>query len=150
MAQLSCRRPADCVRLQQAGFTLIELLIAMVVAGILAAVAYPSYTQHTVKARRAAAEAFMLELAGRQEQYMLDARRYADSNAALGVSVPAEVASYYTVTVSADNTLAPPTHLVTATPIGSQLSRDTRCGTLTYDQAGAKTKSGTGSVAECW
>lgn len=132
------------------GFTLIELLIAMVIAGILAAVAYPSYTQYTVKARRAAVESFMLELASRQEQYLLDARRYADSNATLGVSTPTEVASYYTVAVSADNAQTPPTHLVTATPRGSQLSQDTKCGTLTYSQAGVKGKSGTGSVADCW
>lgn len=132
------------------GFTLIELLIAMVIAGILAAVAYPSYVQHTVKARRAAVESFMLELASRQEQYLLDARRYADSNATLGVSTPGEVTSYYTVTVSADNAQTPPTHLVTATPLGSQLSQDAKCGTLTYSQAGVKGKSGTGSVADCW
>jgi len=141
MAQLPCRRPARRTRMPHAGFTLIELLIAVVIAGILAAVAYPSYIQHTVKARRVAAESFMLELASRQEQYLLDARRYADSNTTLGVSTPTEVASYYTVTVTADNTQTPPTHLVTATPIG---------GTLTYSQAGVKTKSGTGSVADCW
>jgi len=150
MAQLPCRRPAHRARMPHSGFTLIELLIAMVIAGILAAVAYPSYTQYTVKARRAAVESFMLELASRQEQYLLDARRYADSNATLGVSTPTEVASYYTVTVSADNAQTPPTHLVTATPIGSQLSQDGKCGTLTYSQAGAKGKSGTGSVADCW
>lgn len=136
--------------MQHSGFTLIELLIAMVIAGILAAVAYPSYVQHTVKARRAAVESFMLELASRQEQYLLDARRYADSNATLGVSTPSEVTSYYTVTVSADNAQTPPTHLVTATPLGSQLSQDAKCGTLTYSQAGVKGKSGTGSVADCW
>ena len=150
MAQLPCRRPASRARMPHAGFTLIELLITMVIAGILAAVAYPSYMQHTVKARRAAVEGFMLELASRQEQYLLDARRYADSNTTLGVSTPTEVASYYTVTVSADNTQTPPTHTVTATPRGSQLSQDTKCGTLTYNQAGAKGKSGTGSVADCW
>lgn len=149
MAKPSFRRSLDRVRMPS-GFTLIELLIAMVIAGILAAVAYPSYTQHTVKARRAAVEGFMLELASRQEQYLLDARRYADSNAALGVSTPAEVASHYTVTVSADNAQTPPTHVVTATPRGSQLSQDGKCGTLTYNQAGAKGKSGTGTVADCW
>ncbi|MFL6717894.1 MAG: type IV pilin protein [Burkholderiaceae bacterium] len=150
MAQLHCRRPASRTRMPHAGFTLIELLITMVIAGILAAVAYPSYLQHTVKARRAAVEGFMLELASRQEQYLLDARRYADSNTTLGVSTPTEVASYYTVTVSADNTQTPPTHTVTATPKGSQLSQDGKCGTLTYTQAGVKGKSGTGSVADCW
>ena len=150
MAQLPCRRPAHRARMPHAGFTLIELLIAMVIAGILAAVAYPSYIQHTVKARRVAAESFMLELASRQEQYMLDARRYADSKATLGATTPAEVTAYYTVDTSSSNSATPPTYTVTATPIGSQLSQDGKCGTLTYTQAGVKGKSGTGSVADCW
>ena len=150
MAQLPRRRPAHRARMPHAGYTLIELLIAMVIAGILAAVAYPSYVQHAVKARRVAAESFMLELASRQEQYMLDARRYADSWATLGATTPAEVASYYTVETSGSNGVTPPTYTVTATPIGSQLSQDGKCGTLTYTQAGVKGKSGTGSVASCW
>ena len=150
MAQLPCRRPASRARMPHAGFTLIELLITMVIAGILAAVAYPSYMQHTVKARRAAVEGFMLEVASRQEQYLLDARRYADDMPTLGMSTPSEMASYYSVTTSATNATPPLTYTVTATPRGSQLSQDTKCGTLTYNQAGAKGKSGTGSVADCW
>jgi len=126
------------------------MLIAVAIVGILAAVSYPSYVQYTVKTKRAAVQSYMMELTSRQEQYLLDARQYADSSTALGATTPADVASHYTVTVSADNTQAPPHHLVTATPRGSQLSQDTKCGTLTYDQAGTKTRSGTGSMADCW
>jgi type IV pilus assembly protein PilE len=133
-----------------AGFTLIELLIAIVVVGILASVAYPSYVQYTVKAKRAAAQSFMLELAGRQEQYMLDARGYAANKAAFNAATPADVAVNYTIDAIGDNTTTPPSFVVTATPVGGQLSRDTRCGTLTYNHAGSKTKSGSGTVAECW
>lgn len=134
----------------EAGFTLIELMIAIVVVGILASVAYPSYVQYTIKAKRAAAQSFMLELASRQEQYMLDARGYAPNKAAFGAITPTDVAVNYTIDAIGNNTTVPPSFVVTATPLGGQLSRDTKCGTLTYDHTGSKSKSGTGTVAECW
>src|SRR2546430_1240950 len=58
------------------GFTLIELMITVVVIAILAAIAYPSYQDHLRKGRRASAQAFMVDAANRQQQYLLDARNY--------------------------------------------------------------------------
>ncbi len=45
------------------GFTLIELMIVVVVIGILATFAFPSYQQHVQRAHRADAQADLLELA---------------------------------------------------------------------------------------
>jgi type IV pilus assembly protein PilE len=133
------------------GFTLIELLITIVIAGILGAIAYPSYVQYTVKTKRSAAESFILDVASRQEQYNLDARQYATTMTVLGAtSIPPEVSSNYTVALSADNSATPPTYTVTATPTASQLSRDTKCATLTVNQSGTKGISGSGTVATCW
>ena len=131
----SCRAPL--------GFTLIELMIVVAIAAILTSIAIPYYRNHVTKNNRAAAESFMLNLANKQEQYRLDARTFAISLAALGVtSYPPNVQQNYTVTITnATNT----TYTITGTPIGSQLTGDTLCGTLTLDQTGAKTPA-----SNCW
>lgn len=135
----------------QNGFTLIELMITVAIIGILAAVAYPSYTQYIVKSNRSAAETFILGVANKQEQYMLDARQYAADLATLGLSnLPSEISGNYTVNVTADNTAAPPTYTVTAIPTGTQATRDTQCGAVTIDQSGTKGEGGTGTVTDCW
>ena len=140
------------------GFTLIELMIAVAIVGIIAAIAYPSYAQYVVKSNRSAAQSFILGVANKQEQYILDARQYAgvagDPGDATGlvtlnITVPSEVSRNYTVTIGAV-TLAPPAYKVTATPTGTQLTKDTACRNLTINQAGQKGISGTGTVAGCW
>ncbi|MGI2027909.1 type IV pilin protein [Endozoicomonas acroporae] len=58
------------------GFTLIELIIAVVIVGILASIAVPSYQNAIQNGRRAEGQTALLDIAGRQEQFFLDNHQY--------------------------------------------------------------------------
>jgi type IV pilus assembly protein PilE len=123
------------------GFTLLELMIAVAVVAILAMIAIPTYSNQMVKGRRSAAEAVLLDIAQRQQQYFLDSRAYAPdvptlySVPTLNTAIPVNVSAYYTVTTAPGAGL-PPTFTATAAPIaGTAQAGDF---TLIIDNTGAK------------
>lgn len=124
------------------GFTLVELVIVMAVVAILAAALVPAYRDQVLRGHRAAAQAVLTELAGRQHQYRADARTYAQSSVQLRATIPASVAERYDVEVLAPAGAVPPTFLVRATPRTAQAAD--ACGTLAIDEAGNRTP------AACW
>jgi len=131
------------------GFTLGEVLIVMAIIAILSAIAYPSYISYITRAKRATAEGFMLEVANRQERYLLDNRGYAPDIGTLGIVIPPTVSNNYTVTTTSPRA-GVTTYSVDAAPTGPQATNDASCGTLTIIETGVKSVSGTGGVTKCW
>lgn len=128
----------------QQGFTLIELMITVAVIGILAAVAYPSYQQYVQRANRADAQAIMMENAQFMERYFTTNGTYASATLPKGQSPESGTARFLVTLTSATAT----GFTIQAAPNGSYT--DPVCGSMTIDQAGAKTESGTGTLSDCW
>jgi type IV pilus assembly protein PilE len=123
---------------KQNGFTLIEVMITVVIIAILASIAYPSYTRYVIRAKRSAAQAQMMEIANREQQFLIANRGYADKTTliASGYTLPPEVAANYGYTITL-STAGAPTFLLTFSPTttGTQAAD----GDLTLDHTGAKT-----------
>lgn len=138
--------------LHTAGFTLIELMIVVAIIAILAAIAYPSYTRYITRTHRVAAEACLSQAANYMERYYTTNLSYAQDAAGAANTLPVFDCSHqtqqnYNYTLG---NLTASTYTVTATPINAQLARDTKCGALSLDQTGQRSKTGAGTVKACW
>lgn len=145
------------------GFTLIELLIAVAIVAILAAIAYPTYTNTVRKARRAEARSLLLEIAARQEQFFSSQapNTYANTVDQLGYANPQpSEGGWYTVAITAstdigggacNGTAADPCVTFTLTAARQNDQVNDKCGSFTIDQFAVKgVVGGTLPVADCW
>jgi type IV pilus assembly protein PilE len=127
---------------KQLGFTLVELLITVAIVGILAGVAYPSYTDYVTRSNRSEAQRELMRFANLQEQVFVDSRSYASDMKGLGEStVKINTASKnYRIMVSAQTTTS---FTLKAVAKNNQVN-DTGCTNLKIDHLGTKTPSA------CW
>lgn len=124
---------------RQSAFTLIELMIAVAIVAILAMIAWPSYQQYVIRGKRSAAQAQMMDIANREQQYLLANRSYASKSQleAAGYALPSEVGGNYTYAIDL-GTGSMPTYTITFTATGAQSSD----GNLSLTSEGVKTPSG--------
>jgi type IV pilus assembly protein PilE len=136
----------------QKGFTLLELMIVVVVVGILAAIAVPSYQSYAIKTRRATAAACLTELSQFMERFYTVNLRYDQDTTGTAVALPgtqcqSNLTGHYSFAF-----LKPPTqraYVIQAVPQGVQATKDPQnCGTLSLNQTGTRTAGG--NPSECW
>lgn len=150
-------------RRRAGGFTLIEVLIAVVIVGVLAAIAYPTYVDTVHKSRRSDAKSALHSLANALERYRIrNNGSYAGAtlgNGAGDVYPASTPEGNYTLAFGdsdGDASVADePTaagYLVIATATDSQ-TQDTTCRRFTLNQAGTATATdsdGAASTDDCW
>lgn len=151
MKQVTPRVSCRASRAGRRGFTTIELLIALVILGVLMAVALPNYQSSMRKSRRAEAFTALTNIQQSQE-------RHRSTNAAFttliteattatppGLGQPATRTSsgYYDLTItSADAT----TYVATATAVtGSSQANDGTCSVLAVRMQGGNIRYGAGA-----
>lgn len=143
--------------IRQKAFTLIELMIAVAIVGVLAAVAYPTYQNSVQKSRRADAQAALVELAAFMERIYTENNSYNVDLDGDGTSIGSDEAdefpfttsprsggAFYNLSLSA---VGATTFTLQAVPVTGSSQADDACKTMTLNQAGAKTTTGT---AGCW
>jgi type IV pilus assembly protein PilE len=137
---------------KQSGITLVELLIVVVILGILAAIAYPSYRDQVRRSNRSEAKIALEQKAQAMEKCFtrsMDFTSAACNPARATITTPG---GFYSVGIDPGLATTATAFRLLATPQGGQAT-DTQCASFTIDETGlriARTSASAVSTAECW
>ncbi len=130
----------------------MELMIAVAVAGILLAVAVPSYQRYVQNSKRAVAGACLVEMSQFMERVYTASMAYNVNNGNPTVLPTSQcrqtLTDSYVFALNSDTQV----FTISAQTTGAQ-SADTECGTLSINQAGVRSANGDSSLPKlkkCW
>lgn len=126
---------------KQLGFTLIEVMIVVVIIGILASIAYPSYTNYVLRTNRAEGAAHIMRVLQAQERHHSQNMTYTATLSDLGIPETSETNRYRITEVAA----CTGTTLARCIEVTATAARpDPVCLTMTRDSIGGR------SPEACW
>lgn len=111
------------LRQSKQGFSLIELMIVVAIIGILAAIVYPSYSQYTIRTKRADVQKEMLRVAQLLQSYKMVNKDYSGASFSIAggsgttQNYPSSGRALYTLSLSVSSDMQ--TYRLTATPIAA-------------------------------
>jgi type IV pilus assembly protein PilE len=130
----------------QIGLSLIEMLIVVALVGMLAGIAYPSYSEMVRKAARTEIAGILYESAQHLERHHSRTGRYLDSDA---VTVPLPDGNVH---YSLHARREADSYLLSATRRPGGAMAFDACGDFELDHRGVRANPGRGAAAErdCW
>jgi prepilin-type N-terminal cleavage/methylation domain-containing protein len=110
-------------RKQGEGFTLIELLVVVIIIGVLAAIALPSFLNQANKAKQSEAKQYVASINKGQQAYYTERSEFVDKTAdlaKLGVGLPAQSKEYtYTLAAVAPQASAAKGDVIASATVGA-------------------------------
>lgn len=142
----------------QRGVTLIELVVVIMIVGVLAAVAIPSYRNYVIRSQRSDAKDALLALSTQMEKHYLQCNDYGDTLAPDPDCAAREVQGadvsengWYDLSIVAPDATG---FAVTATAVaGENQAQDLECQSFSVTDRGVRTAlndGGDDNTEECW
>ncbi len=152
-------RPMTYRSNQPAGMTLIELLVVLVIAAILAGVAWPSFTSAINKSRRADGISALAELTQAQERWRANHPTYQQNVANLPGARSASAPGHYSLAMVDGSATGSGFRARATAKVGSPQSNDSPCqvleveltvGTLLYRSYSSGDAGANATPDPCW